>query len=422
MRLQERRRTPPSRPQPIKADLSADALKIPPLMAAAPKGGDKAHQKIQTLPLEAAARGQATDGKASPEMSPEASPRPDNPFVAALWASAERIWRGDETPAPCCAPAPLATPSRRRPRQRGAAPVSVETRVEGVRLHAMDREGDDPGTAVILIHGAGLDHRDWTFSFLEGLPRAYRVLAFDRPGFGGSGRPAIAGGLPATQARLLRTAAMSLGVERAVLVGHSWGGAVAMAWGVDAPETTIGVVSLAGAVAPWSLASSIAHGRRMRAAARMALRPGGLRAAAIEGLTESFAPAEIPNGYLEHIATELTLTSGAAAAAAGDVATVNGALGLQAQRYPGFDRPVELVYGDADLILSPSEQGEAAAELLPNARLTIEKGAGHMIHHTHPDLCLEAILRAAATDAPPTTALNSPPVLIDPRGQNGARL
>ena len=407
-RLQERRRSQAS-PLPLKTDANTGAAKP---SAKRPAANVNSAPKAFRTP---AATPPATDRR-SP--LPEA-PRPDNPFVAALLEGAERVWRGGET-APE-APGAKSASITRRPRRRGEAPVSVEARVEGLLLHAMDRAGDDQSTAVILIHGAGLDHRDWTFSFLEGLPRSLRVLAFDRPGFGGSSRPSIAGGLPTTQARLLRSAAASLGVERAVLVGHSWGGAVAMAWGLDAPESTLGVVSLAGAVAPWSLASSIAHGRRMRAAARMALRPGGLRAAAIEGLAESFSPAGIPNGYLEHIATELTLTSGAAAAAAGDVATVNGALGLQAQRYPGFDRPVELVYGDEDLILSPAEQGEAAASLLPNARLTIEKGAGHMIHHTHPDLCLEAILRATRNDAPE----KSPPSAVLPENQppkNGARL
>lgn len=418
-RLQERRRTQTARPPQIRKDADRDLSQPSP----APSAPNTCGGELKSLgtPILSPAPIAGRRDAAAPLQ--QRAPKPDNPFVAALLASAERVWRGDAPGAGAGGPAVREPLSSRRPRQRGAAPVSVEARVEGVRLHAMDREGEDPSTAIILIHGAGLDHRDWTFSFLEGLPRAYRVLAFDRPGFGDSSRPSIAGGLPTTQARLLRTAAMSLGVERAVLVGHSWGGAVAMAWGLDAPEATIGVVSLAGAVAPWSLGSSIAHGRRMRSAARMALRPGGLRTAAIEGLTESFSPNAIPNGYLEHIATELTLTSGAAAAAAGDVATFNGALGLQAQRYPGFDRPVELVYGDADLILSPSEQGEAASELLPNARLTIEKGAGHMIHHTHPDLCLEAILRAAAEEDTPETALEGAPASsLGQANHSGARL
>lgn len=316
----------------------------------------------------------------------------DNPFLAALVESAERAKAAilERTVSEAA--------GRRRPE-----PVSRTTTVEGLAIHAMESPAAPwahrPGApTVVLLHGAGLDHRDWTFRFFDALPAEMRVVAFDRPGFGRSERPTIAGGLPATQARLLRLAAIDFGVESVVVVGHSWGGAVAMAWGLDAPDDVVGVVSLAGAVMPWSFASSLEHNRRLRAAARMALQPGGMRRAALEAIDESFAPTDVPEGYIDHIATELRLMAGAAAATAGDVATVNGALGLQIQRYRGFAHPVELIYGGADRILSAEEQGVAALELLAGARLTLEPEAGHMIHHTHPEICVAAIRRALHID------------------------
>ncbi len=277
---------------------------------------------------------------------------------------------------------------------------SLETVVEGARIHAAERPSaagaDSTLPTVILIHGAGLDHRDWTFSFMAALPPELRVLAFDRPGFGRSERPrGAASALPATQARLLRGAAVALGVKRAILVGHSWGGAVVMAWALDAPERLAGVVSIAGAVAPWSLTTAIENGRRMHEAALRAMGKGGMREASVEALRESFAPAQIPSGYIEHVATELNPLTGPAAATMADISTINGALSLMAPRYKALQVPVELVYGDADRILPYKEQ-VCVADTLSSARVTLLPGVGHMAHHSARAACLTSIDRLSA--------------------------
>lgn len=305
----------------------------------------------------------------------------------------------------------VARRGKEAPKTRVSAPArpsalkSVVVSVEGVRIHAVDRASRRRAaraseTAVILIHGAGVDHRDWTFDFINRIDRRWRVVAFDRPGFGASERPnGAASALPATQARILRGAAAALGVRQAVVVGHSWGGAVAMAWGVDAPDTTLGVASFAGAVAPWSLANAIKNGRRIQAAARTAFGSGGLQAAAVDALSESFSPGHVPKGYFDHMATELSPLSGPTAATMADVSTINGALSLLTPKYARFERPVELIYGKEDLILSVQEQGEAAAALLPMARLTVLPGVGHMVHHSSPLSCVNALNRLLAAAA-----------------------
>ncbi len=299
------------------------------------------------------------------------------------------------------APARWPTVRTRAPERRAAPLVRrLETTVEGLRIHALERaarprRSKAVAPTVILIHGAGLDHRDWTFDFLSRLDPYRRVLAFDRPGFGRSGRPhGPSAALPSVQARLLRRAAVQLGVDRAVVVGHSWGGAVAMAWGADAPEATDGVVSLAGAVAPWSFARTLVNGARIRERALTALRAGGKERALRQTFETAFAPASTPRGYLEHIAPA---ASGCALAATlSDLGVINGALALLTPRYRRFAPPVELVYGDQDEILCAEEQGVAAARLLPSARLSILEGRGHMLHHSDPAVCVAAIDRVAA--------------------------
>ena len=297
---------------------------------------------------------------------------------------------------------------KRRPRHtktaRPAAPLRrLETRIDGCLVHAVERpartrrRGVEAAPAIVLIHGAGLDHRDWTFDFLQRLDPRRRVLLFDRPGFGESERRhGFASALPSAQARLLRHAAAAFGVRRATVVGHSWGGAVAMAWGVDAPDSVVGVVSLAGAVAPWSFASTLRNGARMRERALTAMAAGGRSRALEQTFDAAFSPARAPRGYLAHIAQA---SKGAVSATLSDLTTINGALALMTPRYKRFDRPVELLYGDRDEILAVEEQGEAAAQMLPSARLQVLHGRGHMLHHTDPDHCVAAIERIFAQAA-----------------------
>ena len=112
------------------------------------------------------------------------------------------------------------------------------------RLHHVDRGAQRPGVApIILIHGASGNLRDMTASLVPALEGQTRVIAVDRPGHGWSTRgphPDISD--PAMQARAIREAARQLGVERPVVLGHSWGAAVAAVarWQVSRDRTVLG--------------------------------------------------------------------------------------------------------------------------------------------------------------------------------------
>src|SRR5262245_34352567 len=101
-------------------------------------------------------------------------------------------------------------------------PLGSFVEVGGVRLHYAAKGSGPP---VVLVHGASITLRDWTASIFDDLVAAgHRTLAFDRPGYGYSDRPGGEWPSPAVQARLLREALARLGVERPILVGHSWAG------------------------------------------------------------------------------------------------------------------------------------------------------------------------------------------------------
>ena len=112
---------------------------------------------------------------------------------------------------------------------------------------------------MVLLHGQPGSGADWK-QVEERLPDGLNVLAPDRPGYGASRRPA--GGF-AAGARALLAEMDARGIDQAVLVGHSYGGGVALAAARLAPERVAGLVLLASVGpgcltgADWPLAAPV---------------------------------------------------------------------------------------------------------------------------------------------------------------------
>jgi len=271
---------------------------------------------------------------------------------------------------------------------------------EGYRIHAWDRGAGRP---VIMLHGASGNLRDWTWDIAPELAKRYRAIAFDRPGLGYSERPKIGGGDPAVQARLLRTAAQRLGAERPILVGHSWGAALAMAWALQAPDQVAGVVTVSGAVMPWSdrpmLAELIGLDQLL-----IGFYFNYLQSSANDGGIERFVerifrPQKPPPGYVEHVGGPLSLREEVLQANKDDIRTLNKALRRQAPRYGDLAVPVEVLSGTEDFIIDPQRQPIPFADVLPDAKLELLQGVGHMAHHVAPDRLYAAIDRIGARTA-----------------------
>ena len=121
--------------------------------------------------------------------------------------------------------------------ERRAPPVGGTVVVDGVSLHYTD-SGDGP--PVVFLHGAKGSVYDVALSLGPALARAYRVVAFDRPGAGYSGRAGADNGSPFVQAALLHRALRKLDLAPAVVVAHSAGAPVALALALDHPEDVAG--------------------------------------------------------------------------------------------------------------------------------------------------------------------------------------
>ena len=116
--------------------------------------------------------------------------------------------------------------------------------VQGVRLHYVER---GTGPPLVLLHGNGSMIEDFQSSgLIELAARKYRVIAFDRPGFGHSERPRHITWTPEAQASLIAAALEKIEVPSAIILGHSWGTLVALALGMNYPRQVQALVLASG--------------------------------------------------------------------------------------------------------------------------------------------------------------------------------
>ena len=111
--------------------------------------------------------------------------------------------------------------------------------------------------------------------------------------------------------------------------------------------------------------------------------------------TAVFAPDQVPAGYEAHLGTALTLRRQSLAANTAQINALRGELVTMEGRYPTLPLPVELVHGTADTIVPLHIHSEPLSQLLPNVTLTVIDGGGHMPHHSHSQIVIDAIDRAA---------------------------
>jgi len=282
-------------------------------------------------------------------------------------------------------------------------PAGRFVEVSGGRLHLLEL-GPADAPPVVLLHGASGNVADMRVALGDGLARRYRVILIDRPGHGWSDRPGgRADASPAAQAALIHQALERIGVRRAIVVGHSWSGALATAYALAYPDDVSGLVLLAPVTYHWPggigwynpiLATSVigplfAH--------TIALPLGGFLVA--PGIRNVFAPQPPPVGYRERAAVDLVLRPQELIANAEDLADLKAFVTAQAPRYGAIQVPVTVMTADRDNTVSPRIHSEAIAKVLPRGKLIVLPGAGHMLHHTAADRVIEEIGEIAGGNA-----------------------
>ncbi|MFN4191701.1 MAG: alpha/beta fold hydrolase [Tabrizicola sp.] len=263
--------------------------------------------------------------------------------------------------------------------------------VDGLRLH-YEMAGSGPD--LVMIHGASGSLRDLTFALRDRLTDRYRVTVVDRPGLGHSD-PLDDNSLRA-QARHIQAGLGQLGVTDPVVMGQSYGGAVALAWALEGGPRALVLVGSPSMPWPgkldiWYRLTSTRAGRAVVVPLASAWVTDGYVRAAMHTV---FAPEPVPPGYDDWLGTPLILRRETLATNTAQVNALRAELVTMQPRYETLILPIELVHGTADTIVPLKIHSEPVSALLPNARLTVIEGAGHMPHHSHPEAVIAAIDRA----------------------------
>ena len=269
--------------------------------------------------------------------------------------------------------------------------------VKGHRVHYTEM---GQGRPLVLIHGLSGNIRDMTFSLMPKLAERYRVIAFDRPGMGYT--PPMGGATITEQAELLADAAGALGAKQPIVMGHSYGGAVALAWAVHRPEDLSALVLEASPAYPWEGAMPLLYRVNSGPLAMVAI---PLITAWVpdrvvdKAIAETFQPQDEVPGYAAHIGAPLSLRRSALRANAQHRAGLLDQISALHRSYPDIAVPVEWIHGTADTTVGLSIHAEPFLRDVPQARLTALDGIGHMVHNTRPGAVVEAIHRAAERSA-----------------------
>jgi pimeloyl-ACP methyl ester carboxylesterase len=288
--------------------------------------------------------------------------------------------------------------------QRIYPPQGRTIEVAGARLSVVDLgPRDAAGPPVVMIHGASSNLESMR-PLGDLLAKTHRVILIDRPGHGRSTRDDLKNSTPAMQARMIDEALEKLGVGGAIVVVHSLAGALGALLALDYPRRVVGLVMLAPVAYPWPGGVGW-YNKGVTAPvvgpllAYTITLPLGLILSE-PGARTVFAPQTMPADFVKDSATPLLLRPREFLANAWELVTLKAAVAEQAPRYGNIKAPVVVITGDTDSTVSPDIHSRRLAAAVPNAKLIVLPGVGHMVQYAAPELVVREIeAMIAATSA-----------------------
>ena len=289
--------------------------------------------------------------------------------------------------------APYLIPARQRRRllhEDLASPDDRFVLVDGFRMRYQVK---GEGTPLILIHGFASSIVTWHRN-IDDLARDHRVYAIDLKGWGLSDKPSDGDYSLLAQAHHLRSFMTALGIERAVLVGHSMGGTVCAHFAIEYPDDVLGIVLIDPAGARrfpylWLLSRALdvpVLRRWMRLGMQYAMS------------NETLISSGMPRAYYNpaNLTPEMKASLLAPFHTEGfDDAFIKFSRDMRHMKLHGRTHRVQcptlIVWGEHDLVVPPVD-GRYFVEQIQNSRLVVLPKAGHLPHDEQADT-VNALIR-----------------------------
>jgi pimeloyl-ACP methyl ester carboxylesterase len=285
--------------------------------------------------------------------------------------------------------------------ERQNPPTGQFLEVDGVRLHYVDL---GKGPPIVLLHGNGSMIQDFESSGLIAIAsKKYRVIVFDRPGFGHSERPRHVQWTPEAQADLIHEALSRISVPRATILGHSWGASVAVALGLKYPEAVKGLVLASGYYYPTARADvaflSAPAVPVIGNILSYTLSPLISRLMWPLVLRKIFGPAPVPKKF-DKFPREMAIRPSQIRASAQESALMIPDALAAHETYPGLQMPVVILAGKEDRLIDINAQSYRLHRDVTQSTFHPIPGAGHMVHQTATDVVMDAIDEATGQHHP----------------------
>ena len=247
------------------------------------------------------------------------------------------------------------------------------------------------GRPIIMLHGLAGNLRNFTYALTEKLDRDYRVIAIDRAGCGWSKRSKSESATLQEQARIISEFIEQEQIEKPLIVGHSLGGAIALALALEYKNQIAGLALICPVTQPVDKVPDIFRFLNIPSPF-LRFFVAHTFSSFIGLLTRkntfeiAFSPEPVSKNFSIRGGGDLALSSKAFIKTSEDLVYALSSAALLVGREQELDVPTKILFGEQDKIIDAKLHGEKFAKL-SGAKIKILSGKGHMLPLTQPEEC-----------------------------------
>lgn len=255
------------------------------------------------------------------------------------------------------------------------------------------------GIPVIMIHGSDGTLYNFQRSIFAQVATEFRAIAVDRPDHGYSDAPPDRALTIPFNVEAIREGVKRMGIHRPIVVGYSYGGAVALKWAADYPDELAGLVLISPAAYPQiHYLSVFAYVAGIPLLGPLIVNTMFVPIARPQTkiwARRAFRPDPLPPDVIDTVLA-FSLRPKQFAAFAEEMRHFHYDLAAQSGDYHKIKIPVAILAGEGDILLTPDRQAVRLQRSLPDATIRLFPQTGHEVHYKYRDETLAAIRQVAA--------------------------